>query len=188
MKNKSMNNVNQLLLLLLFFVVTVVSQGHAPFSIVKEKVTHLHFFYQERLTGDNPTAVLVAQPKDTRVNPSNLLPFGAAYVLEAPLTEGQDPNSKVVGKAQGLAVSADQDTTVAVFMVDYGFTSGEFSGSSFSVMSRNPILETDRELAIVGGRGKFRVARGFATLHTNYMNITSGFFTVEYHVVLFHYE
>ncbi|KAM0946937.1 putative dirigent protein [Dioscorea sansibarensis] len=197
MNNKSVNNVNRFLLLLLLFllllfvflfVLTLVPQGHAHFTLCKQKVTHLHFFYQERLTGDNRTAVLVAKPKDTKVNASNLLPFGAGYVLDAPLTEEQDPNSKVVGKAQGFAVSADQDTTMVVFMVDYGFTSGEFNGSSFSVLSRNPLLETDRELAIVGGRGKFRMARGFAALHTNFMNITSGFFTVEYNVVLFHYE
>ncbi|KAM0946938.1 putative dirigent protein [Dioscorea sansibarensis] len=183
-----MNDVTSPLLLLLLFVLTMASQGQAHFSLGKEKITHLHFFYQENLNGDHPTTVLVAKPKNTTVNASNLAPFGAVFVLDTPLTEGQDPNSKVVGQAQGLSVSVGQDKPMTVFMVDFGFTSGEFNGSSISVLSRNPILETDRELAIVGGRGKFRMARGFANLHRNYINSTSGVVIVEHNVTVFHYE
>ncbi|KAH7664310.1 Dirigent protein [Dioscorea alata] len=166
-----MNDVKHLLLLLLLFVLALVSQGHAHYSLGKEKITHLHFFYQENLSGDSdhPTAVLVAKPNDTA---SNLASFG-----------------EVVGQLQGLSVSVVQDGTVLVFMVDLGFTSGEFNGSSISVLSRNPILEANyRELAIVGGRGKFRMARGFAELHTTYMNATSNVVIVEYNVTVFHYE
>ncbi|KAM0946943.1 putative dirigent protein [Dioscorea sansibarensis] len=181
-----MNNVTFLHLLLLF-VLTLVSQGHAHYSLGKEKVTHLHFFFQERLDGDHPTTVLVAKPKDTIINASNPLPFGAVYVLDVPLTEGLDPNSQVVGQAQGLSVSVGQDKLMVVFMVDIGFTSAEFNGSSISVLSRNPILETDhRELAIVGGRGKFRMARGFAELRI--VTATTSVVVVEYNVTIFRYD
>ncbi|KAG8503706.1 hypothetical protein CXB51_001646 [Gossypium anomalum] len=43
---------------------------------------------------------------------------------------------------------------------DFAFTSGRFDGSSFSLFSRNLSLDKVRELAIVGGRGTFRMARG----------------------------
>ncbi|KAM0946941.1 putative dirigent protein [Dioscorea sansibarensis] len=181
-----MNNVTLLLLLLLLFVLTLGSQGHAHYSLGKEKVTHLHFFFQERLDGDHPTSVLVAKPKDTIVNVSNPLPFGAVYVLDVPLTEGLDPNSKVIGQAQGLSVSIGKDKLMVGFMVDFGFTFGEFNGSSISVLSRNPTLDVNRELAVVGGRGKFRMARGFATLHT--VTATTSVIVVEYNVTIFHYE
>ncbi|KAH7664307.1 Dirigent protein [Dioscorea alata] len=185
MNSERMNNVIFLHLLFLF-VLTIVSQSHAHYSLGKEKVTHLHFFFQERLNGDHPTTVLVAKPKDTIINASNTLPFGAVYVLDVPLTEGLEPNSKVVGQAQGLAVSVGQDKLMVVFMVDIGFTSGEFNGSSFSMLSRNPILETNhRELAIVGGRGKFRMARGFAEHRTVTATTTV---VVESNVTIFHYE
>ncbi|KAH7664308.1 Dirigent protein [Dioscorea alata] len=186
MNNERMNNVIFLHLLLLF-VLTIVSQGHAHYSLGKEKVTHLHFFFQERLNGDRPTTVLVAKPKDTIINASSPLPFGEVYVLDVPLTEGLDPNSKVVGQAQGFAVGVGQDKLMVAFMVDFGFTSGEFNGSSISALSRNPILETNhREIAIVGGRGKFRMARGFAELHT--VTATASVVVVEYNVTIFHYE
>ncbi|XP_039136404.1 dirigent protein 4-like [Dioscorea cayenensis subsp. rotundata] len=108
MNNKRKNNVNGLLLLLLF-VLTLISQGHAHYHLGKEVVTDLHFFYQENLLADPPTAVLVAKPKDTIVNATNRLPYGATYVLDTPLTAEQDPNSEVVGQTQGLAVSAGQN-------------------------------------------------------------------------------
>ncbi|KAJ0969028.1 hypothetical protein J5N97_021905 [Dioscorea zingiberensis] len=176
------------LLLLLYVLITLVFQSHAHYSLGEEKVTNLHFYFHETSKGDHPSILLVAQPKGANANDTNLAPFGSVYVIDDPLTEGLDPNSKVVGHAQGLSVSAGQEKTMIVFVVDLGFTSGEFNGSSLSVLSRNPIFETDRELAVVGGRGKFRMARGFANLHTYTLNATTGVVVVEYNVTVFHYE
>ncbi|XP_039118603.1 dirigent protein 4-like [Dioscorea cayenensis subsp. rotundata] len=188
MNKLRMNNVNHLLILLLMllFVLTLVSQGHAHF-FGKEKMASFIFYNQERVTGDDPPVVLVAKPEGTTVNASSLIPFGAVYAFDTPFTERQDPNSKVLGEAQGLVVSAGRDKSLLVFILDFGFTSGRFAGSSFSVLSRNPIMEAEREIAIVGGRGKFRLARGFAYLRT-VANTTSYGFIVEYKVTIFYYE
>lgn len=188
MNDKRMNNINVLLLFLLLFVLTLVSQGQAQYHLGEEKVTGIHFYYQENLKADPPTAVLVAKPKDTIFNATNFLPYGATYVLDTPLTAEQDPNSKVVGQAQGLAASAGQNQDLVVFVVDYGFTSGKFKDSSVSVLSRYPILETTTELAVVGGRGKFRMARGYANVRTIYRNTTSGIVIVEYNITVVHHE
>ncbi|KAJ0969051.1 hypothetical protein J5N97_021928 [Dioscorea zingiberensis] len=179
---------HHLLLLLLLLTLSLFSQGHAHYHLGKEKVTHLHFYYHETIRGDNPSAVVVAHPKDTIVNASNPGPFGTVYVVDDLLTEGPEPDSKVVGQAQGLYVSASRQRTLIVLVIDYGFTSGEFNGSSLSVLSRNPVTESERELAVVGGRGKFRMARGFANLKTYSLNATAGVVIVEYHVTVFHYD
>ncbi|KAH7664315.1 Dirigent protein [Dioscorea alata] len=186
MNDKRMNNINVLLFLL--FVLTLVSQGHAHYHVGKEKVTNIYFFFQENRKADPPTAVLVAKPKDTIVNATNILPYGATYVLNTPLTAEQDPNSEVVGQAQGLAASAGQNQSVVVFAVDYVFTSGKFKDSSVSVLSSYRILEPITELTVVGGRGKFRMASGYAIVRTIYRNITSAIVIVEYNVTVFHYE
>lgn len=183
MNNKRKNNINGLLLLLLF-VLTLISQGHAQHHWGKEKVTNLHFYYQEKLTGDNATIVLSGRPNDNAS--ANFLTFGAVSVIDAHLTEGEDPNSPLIGHAQGLSVSAGQEQLMLVFVADFGFTAGEFNGSSISILSRNPLLETDRELAVVGGRGMFRMARGFAFLHA--VNVTADITKIEYNVTVFHYE
>ncbi|KAJ0969044.1 hypothetical protein J5N97_021921 [Dioscorea zingiberensis] len=185
-----MDTNHHLLLLFLLFPLNFVSQCHAHdheyHFIGKEKVTTLHFYVQETLKGDHPSAIEVAGPKDNSSNQT--LPFGTVLVIDDPLTEGSDPNSKVVGRAQGLAVSAGQQQLLFVLAVDFGFTSGEFNGSSLSVLSRNPVFETERELAVVGGLGKFRMARGFAKLRTYYSNVTLGVNIIEYTVTVFHYE
>ncbi|KAJ6409891.1 hypothetical protein OIU84_009390 [Salix udensis] len=90
----------------------------------KEKMTRLHFFLHDILSGKNPSAVKVAGSNRTE--------------------------------------------------------EGKFKGSSFSVFSRNPVTEADREVAVVGGRGKFRMAGGFAKVKTSYFNATTGDAILEY--------
>ncbi|CAA7400998.1 unnamed protein product [Spirodela intermedia] len=69
--------------------------------------------------------------------------------------------------------------------VDFGFTTGKYNGSSFSAMSRNPFSSQTREVAVVGGRGEFRLARGFAFITTRVLKGIN--IIVEYNVTLLHY-
>ncbi|XP_037491124.1 dirigent protein 4 [Jatropha curcas] len=85
---------------------------------------------------------------------------------------GVEPTSQVIGRAKGLYVIAGQgDDFSLVMYVDFGF-----------------ITETKRELAVVGGRGQFKMARGFAELYSRYFNVTAGDAIVEYTVTLFHHH
>ncbi|KAH7664306.1 Dirigent protein [Dioscorea alata] len=173
---------------LVVLIITITLISHACHAyLAKEKVTKLHFFFHDIFSGDHATTVQVAHPQGTVIKPDNSVNFGAVYVLDDPLTEGPDLNSRVIGHAQGFYASAGQKELVLVVAFDFGFTSGEFNGSSISVLSRNTVLESEREMAVVGGRGKFRMARGFAELKTYFFNITSGNAVVEYNITVFHY-
>ncbi|XVF45491.1 hypothetical protein PTKIN_Ptkin02bG0210900 [Pterospermum kingtungense] len=112
-------------------------------------------------------------------------PPNSIVVHNVPLTVGPEPTSEVIGNAQGLEVFAGGDTTTVVVYLDYGFTKGDLNGSSISVFSRNPSIERERELAVVGGRAKFRMAEGFAPLKTYFVNQTT--VVVEYNVTVIHY-
>ncbi|KAK9177389.1 hypothetical protein WN944_029411 [Citrus x changshan-huyou] len=116
-------------------------------------------------------------------------PFGSVFAVDDALRVGPESNSEIIGNAQGLYVSSSQDANnfAIVMYIDFALTSGEFKGSSFSVFSRNPVSKPSRELVVVGGRGKFRMARGFAELKTAYFNGTNGDAIIEYNVSLFHY-
>ncbi|KAK8477517.1 hypothetical protein V6N13_069263 [Hibiscus sabdariffa] len=153
-----------------------------------EKVTHLHFFLHDILGGENPGAVVVARANLTKKDDS-VLPFGTLVAIDDPLRVGPEPTSKIIGNAQGLYLSSSQDASkfTIVLYADFAFTSGKFNGSSFSVFSRNPVTEADREVAIVGGRGKFRMARGFAKIKTSFFNATTGDAILDYKVTLYHY-
>ncbi|OIW16154.1 hypothetical protein TanjilG_18869 [Lupinus angustifolius] len=155
---------------------------------LQEKVTYLHFYFFDILSGKNPTAVEIAHP-NTTFGANSTTQFGKLYAIHDYLREGPNKNSKVIGNAQGLYLSSslDDSVTLLVVYIDIGFTTGKFSGSSISVFSRNPITEANRELAVVGGRGKFKMARGFAETKTQYLNITNGDAIVEYKVTVVHY-
>ncbi|KAK0583024.1 hypothetical protein LWI29_032594 [Acer saccharum] len=147
---------------------------------MKEKVTHLHFFLHDILSGKNPSAVMVAHPNRTYDNSPT--PFGSLFAIDDPLRTGPEPTSEVIGNAQGLYLSSNQDINqfTIVLYADFAFTTGKFKGSSFGVFSRNPVVEPNREVAVVGGRGKFRLARGFAKVTTAYFNGTNGDAILDY--------
>ncbi|KAK8567985.1 hypothetical protein V6N13_105927 [Hibiscus sabdariffa] len=154
-----------------------------------EKMTRLHFFFHDIISGKNPTAVLIARPDNSSS------PFGRLYAIDDPLTVGPELTSMVIGNAQGLYLSLSRDPSLftAVLYVDFAFTSGRFNGSSFSLFSRYAAVEYDgaaepeREMAIVGGRGAFRMARGFAQTRGISTNATTGDAITEFNVTLYHY-
>ncbi|XP_038900914.1 dirigent protein 4-like [Benincasa hispida] len=189
-KNMEITRLQTGLLVLFLAAISARSEYYSkttPRVQLKEKVTNLHFFLFDILSGKKPSAVEVAHANIT-IGDQSATPFGSVYAIDDPLREGPHPNSKVIGNARGLYVSASQDADLCLVMyIDYGFTTGRYKGSSISVFSRNPVTERQREVAVVGGRGQFKMARGFAKLKTHYLNVTNGDAIIEYNVTVFHY-
>lgn len=149
-----------------------------------EVITTLQFYFHDIVSGPNPSAMRIAQATQT-INSSSL--FGALVMLDDPLTVGPDKSSKIVGRARGLyglCGQADVDLIMALIFV---FTDGIYDGSSFSLLSINPALQPVREMAIVGGTGLFRLARGYAIAHTYWFDTTTGDATVGYNVTIITY-
>ncbi|XP_038707221.1 dirigent protein 4-like [Tripterygium wilfordii] len=67
-----------------------------------------------------------------------------------------------------------------------GIGNRKFNGSSINVLSRNSILDLERDLAVVGGTGKFRMAKGVAMVKT-YFGKPNVADIVEYNIKLVHY-
>ncbi|KAL9244866.1 hypothetical protein vseg_018585 [Gypsophila vaccaria] len=159
-------------------------------------MTTLHFYLHDILSGRNPGAVLAARPNitgkqslrpDITSRKQSATPFGSVYAVDDLMTEGPDANSTVIGNAQGLYVSSSKDVLSLVLYVDFGFTAGTLNGSSLSVFSRNPVSEGDRELAVIGGRGVFKMATGSAKLKTYSWDTQTGDAVIEYDVEVYHY-
>ncbi|KAL6568627.1 hypothetical protein OROHE_004311 [Orobanche hederae] len=95
--------------------------------------------------------------------------------MDDPMTEGPELTSGVVGNARGMYISASRgDDITLVLYADFAFTAGRFAGSSLSLFSRNPVMETRREVAVVGGTGQFKMAEGMATVTSHSMDVTIG--------------
>ncbi|KAJ8765095.1 hypothetical protein K2173_010578 [Erythroxylum novogranatense] len=145
----------------------------------KRTVISLQFYFHDILGGSSPTAVRVAQSPNTNNSPTS---FGAITILDDPLTEGPDPNSKLIGRAQGLYGNTGKDRLSLTMAVSFVFTDGIYNGSSFNVLGRNPVTKAVREVSINGGTGLFRSACGHAVLRTYSINPTIA--TVGYNVTI----
>ncbi|KAK7336689.1 hypothetical protein VNO77_17235 [Canavalia gladiata] len=155
------------------------------FDYRQEKFTHLHFYFHDVVTGPNPSMVIVAEPNGRA---KNSLPFGTVVAMDDPLTTGPESDSKLVGKAQGIYTSISQEEMALMMVMTMAFTEGEFNGSTISVLARNMIMsEPVREMAIVGGTGAFRFARGYAQAKFYSVDFTKGDAIVEYDIFVLHY-
>ncbi|PSS21737.1 Dirigent protein [Actinidia chinensis var. chinensis] len=161
-----------------------VEEWFQKLSHKKEKLTKLRFYFHDTLSGKTPTAVRVAQANTTSTSPTL---FGVIFMIDDPLTIGPQPNSTIVGRAQGFYGSAGIKDLGLLMTMNLVFTAGKFNGSSLSVLGRNAALEQYREMPVVGGSGVFRLARGIATAKTHWFDYGTGDAIVEYQVVVIHY-
>lgn len=159
-------------------------KNHPKYNLRRQKLSHLHFYFHDRITGKNPTSYEVASASVTNTSATY---FGGVAVMDDPLTVGPNPRSKQVGRAQGIYSAASRNEIGLLMIVNYVFTQGKFNGSTISVLGRNAVLSAIREMPIVGGSGAFRYARGYAQARTHTFDLKSGDAVVEYNVYVFHY-
>ncbi|XP_015901353.3 dirigent protein 22-like [Ziziphus jujuba] len=180
-------------LTLLFFTTVAVAKNHHSFSrtlspqklgLKKEKLSHLHFYFHDIVSGRNPTAIRVAEANTT--NTSRSL-FGSVFMMDDPLTTGPEQISKLVGRAQGIYASASQSELGFLMVLNYVFLEGKYNGSTLSILGHNAVFSGMREMPIVGGSGLFRFARGYAQARTHEVDLKSGDAVVEYNVYVLHY-
>ena len=190
--NKTLIPVFLIFSTIVFFSTTVAGKSHKfseklspeKLGFKHEKLTHLNFFFHDIVTGQNPTAVRVAEAAMT--NTSKTL-FGSVMIIDDPLTEGPEMESNLVGRAQGMYASAGQNEPGLLMAMTFHFVEGKFNGSNLSFLGRNSVFSEVRELPIVGGSGLFRFARGYAEARTRTLDMKTGNAVVEYNVYVFHY-
>jgi hypothetical protein len=176
------------LLRLVAVLLAAISLRSTATAARHENTTQLHFFLHDTLSGKDPSAVLVGRGAGREPRPDDPVPFSSLYATDDVLTEGPQRQSKVVGNAQGLYVSSGRGKLSLVLGMDFELTDGPFNGSAFVVYSRNTVTHpVGRELAVVGGRGAFRMARGYALLRTHFLDNGNGDAIIEYNVTLFHH-
>lgn len=148
-----------------------------------ETVTNLQFYFHDVVSGKTPSAVRVAQATDTNKSPTL---FGALLMADDPLTETPNPNSKLVGRAQGLYGSSCQQELGLIMAMNFGFTDGMYNGSSISILGKNQAMNPVREMPVVAGTGVFRLGRGYAIAKTHWIDFTTGDAIVGYNVTVIH--
>ncbi|KAL6880351.1 hypothetical protein ACP4OV_011916 [Aristida adscensionis] len=142
-----------------------------PSTAADDATTHLHFFMHDTVSGSGATAVQVIKGPGAAAAG---MAFGDTMVIDDPLTATSSPTSAAVGRAQGIYMMASQSGAALMVCANLLLTSGDYNGSTIAVMGRDDTAADVRELAVVGGTGKFRMATGYVLWKTASMNGPDG--------------
>ncbi|XP_020110182.1 dirigent protein 21-like [Ananas comosus] len=158
--------------LLLFLIAAAVAAAFTTHAVADD-MTHLHFYMHDIRSGPNATAVeVVTGPVPVPSVPG--VNFGDFVAIDDPLTEGPALSSRLVGRAQGFYLSAALQEVS--FLVSANFVlaaDGPYNGSAVSVLGSDPIAAPVRELSVVGGSRRFRMAYGYVLWKTYFFNATT---------------
>ncbi|CAM0950860.1 unnamed protein product [Alopecurus aequalis] len=140
-----------------FAVIVIVLALVAPrLAAAAGTSAHLHVYMHDVL---GASAVIVAR------GPRGV--FGNTVVMDDALTEGTAATSATLGRAQGQYIVASSNGGFELMVnMNVVLTSGPYAGSSVTVMGRDDTGVAERELAVVGGTGQFRMARGYVLRKT----------------------
>ncbi|KAF7074643.1 hypothetical protein CFC21_079487, partial [Triticum aestivum] len=133
--------------------------------------------------GPNARAVQVAEAPSSNASATG---FGTVLVIDDPLTEGPNLTSRLLGRAQGMYISAGKDSLSLLMAMNFVFVDGAYNGSSIAIIGPNQADRAVREMPVVGGNGVFRFARGYCQLRTHWFDAKTGDATVEYKIHLRH--
>ncbi|CAA3000387.1 Hypothetical predicted protein [Olea europaea subsp. europaea] len=150
-----------------------------------EKFGKLHFYVQDVLGGLNATVWEVARAEITSNSPTS---FGQVRVIDDLMTAEADSSSAKLGRAQGLVTFADLENSGLAMNINFIFTAGIYNGSTLSVLGRNFMTEQNRELAVVGGTGIFRLARGYVISSTYSYDTVTIYGVLEYTLYIAYVE
>jgi len=156
-------------------------------SAAGEKETHLRVFWHDVVSG-GPNVSTVVQVAGGPSSNASATGFGSVVVIDDPLTEGPDLNSSTtpLGRAQGTYIAAGKDEVAMLMNMNFVFQAGTYNGSTVAIMGRNPVFDAVREMAVVGGTGVFRMARGYAQARTHTLDLNTGDATVDYNLYINH--
>ncbi|CDP18520.1 unnamed protein product [Coffea canephora] len=154
----------------------------------KEKLAELHFYVHDRVTAESPTSVLIAQVSPQEPHNKSPTMFGPTYVFDDPMTLGPEPSSKIISHAHGITSSASKEEDASqIGIMNLAFNDGKFNGSALSILGDYPFFQKYKEMAIVGGSGAFRLARGIVTAIIYTYNDTTQNEIIDFHVLVLHY-
>ncbi|KAF8711144.1 hypothetical protein HU200_029152 [Digitaria exilis] len=147
-----------------------------------EKETHIRVYWHDQVTG-NATVVTVAEAATTNTSSTR---FGAVQVIDDALT--LEPNKTVIGRAEGIYVSSNKETTSVTMAMNFVFMDGPYNGSSIAIFGQNRIELKVREMSVIGGSGVFRLARGYVQLRDYWLSPTTGDAIIQYDIYVRHYD
>ncbi|XP_075660894.1 pterocarpan synthase 1-like [Castanea sativa] len=163
------------------FLVLVVTAAMYAAKATDLEETKLSFYIHDISAFGNPKATVI--PVAGIIGKAwTFTQFGTVYVVDANITKTPDPKSPQVGQFQGLYLTAALDGSRTFATASIVFTNKEYNGSTIQIQGTNKDPAT--EVAVVGGTGKFRYARGYATSKIYFLDIATQHSVVQLNVTV----
>ncbi|KAK6918846.1 Dirigent protein [Dillenia turbinata] len=137
----------------------------------KQTKTNMVFYMHDWHSGTDTTAIPVAGVKN---KPWNTIQFGTLA-------------SAQVGRAHGVYVNSALDGSDLHLVLSLVFTSKEHNGSTLEIQGADRLFQEYREVSVVSGTGKFRFARGYATLETAFLDFKIADASIRWNLTVLHY-
>ncbi|XP_047965022.1 dirigent protein 22-like [Salvia hispanica] len=160
---------------------TIFTYSNAKLRHLKE--TKLTVYYQNYSSRPNATVIEIPGPAN---GTENYFKFGAMFSVDDPITEEFDEGSAIIARGRGLFVTSALDGSSSHVMLSVVFIDGEHKGSSIEIYG-NEQRSMVREVAVVGGTGKFRLARGYVTFENLYFDPVRGHTILQSNMTVLHY-
>jgi len=130
------------------------------------------FYLHDNLTGSDVTAIPVAGLTGSSSKPGKfgtIVTISDAITRRPEITESDSDN--IIGRAQGTYVNTNLVTGLDFLMVfSLIFEDKKYNSSTLEFQGTDRFAQPRREYAVVGGTGKFRFARGYAVVTTEYLS------------------
>ncbi|XP_057954014.1 pterocarpan synthase 1-like [Malania oleifera] len=168
--------------LMLLLALSTCSDAKPKFGNLKQ--TNMAFYMYDWETGVNITTIPVAGIANKQWG---ILQFGTVFAIDDILTEGSDRNSTQVGRAHGIYVNSALDGSDLHLLLSIVFTNKQFNGSTLEIQGADRFYFKHREVSVVSGTGMFRLARGYATLETLFIDIPNSNALIRWNLTVFHY-
>lgn len=156
-----------------FFLLSSLFVLLVAYSISRQspyRETKLVLYVQDYLGGPDATCAVVG---GKRGPDSSALDFGTVVVTDDLLTEGPEPESAPLGRAQGLYANSALDGKGIHMAFSLVFTGGPYNGSTLEVQGSDYYLVKAREFGVVSGTGHFRFARGYGVMETVWLDLNA---------------
>ncbi|KAI3491295.1 hypothetical protein L1887_44389 [Cichorium endivia] len=147
------------------------------------KRSSMTLYFQDYFGGPNATM----KPVTFSADAWSFKQFGTIFCTDDLITVAMDQGSAQVGRAQGIYVTSALDGSNTHVLISIVFTNEEFGGSTLEVQGASKQFEKVREVAVVGGTGTFRLARGYVTFETVHLDMSLSYSVIEGNFTVWHY-
>ncbi|XP_023922976.2 pterocarpan synthase 1 [Quercus suber] len=163
------------------FLVLVVTAAMYAAKATELKETKLSFYMHDISAFGDPKATTIPVA-GIAGKAWTFTQFGTVYVVDDNITKTPDPKSPKVAQFQGLYVTAALDGLRYFATASIVFTNKEYNGSTIQIQGTDKYPAT--EVAVVGGTGEFRFARGYATSKIYFWDVVTQHSVVQLNVTV----